>query len=73
MSEKEQIIQIINQLPDYKLGRLLVFLQGMKLDDDIEDDQYCEWLVEQYLNNEDPDKHETVSLEALAEQEGIII
>ena len=73
MSEKEQVLQIIDTLPDYKMGRLLIFLQGMKLDDDIEDDLYCERLVEQYLDNEDPEKHDTISLEDFAEQEGIIL
>ena len=71
MSEKEQVLQIINELPDYKMGRLLIFLQGMKLDDDIEDDLYCEHLVEEYLDNDDPEKHETISLEDFARQEGI--
>ena len=73
MSEKEQVLQIIDELPDYKMGRLLIFLQGMKLDDDIEDDLYCERLVEQYLNNEDPEKHDTVSLQEFAKQEGIVL
>lgn len=73
MNEREQVLQIINQLPDYKMGRLLVFLQGMKMDDDIEDDLYCERLVENYLDNEDSEKHETITLEKLAEQEGIIL
>lgn len=73
MSEKEQVLQIIDTLPEYKMGRLLIFLQGMKLDDDIEDDLYCERLVEQYLENDDPQKHDTISLEDFAEQEGIIL
>ena len=38
MSEREQIKQIIDKLPDYKINRLLIFLQGMQLDDDIEDE-----------------------------------
>ena len=71
LSEREKILQIINELPDYKMARLLEFLQSMQLDDDIEDDLYCEWLVEQYLENNDPQKHETIHLEEFAYQEGI--
>ena len=37
MSEREQAKQIIDRLPDYKIGNLLLFLQGMQFDDEIED------------------------------------
>ena len=36
MSNREQIVQIIDQLPDYKLSRLLVFLKGMAFDDELD-------------------------------------
>lgn len=71
MSEREQAKQIIDQLPDFKMGRLLAFLQGMKLDDEIEDDLFCEQLYQNYLDDPDPDKDETISLEELCRQEGI--
>lgn len=71
MSEREQAKYIIDRLPEYKIGKILVFLQGIQFDDEMEDDLYCERLVEEYLNDTSPDKHETISLEALAEQEGI--
>lgn len=71
MSEKEQAKMIIDQLPEYKMAKLLLFLRGMLFDDEIEDDLYCERLVEDYLNDTSPDKHETISLEELAAQEGV--
>ena len=71
MSEKEQAKMIIDQLPEYKMAKLLLFLRGMLFDDEIEDDLYCERLVEDYLNDTSPDKHETISLEDLAAQEGV--
>ena len=71
MSEREQAKQIIDRLPEYKISSLLLFLRGMQFDDDLEDDLYCEKLVEDYLNDTDPDKHETVTLEELAKREGI--
>ena len=71
MSNREQIVQIIDQLPDYKLSTLLVFLKGMAFDDDLEDNLFCERLYQSYLDDPDPDKHETISLEDLMKQEGI--
>lgn len=71
MSERELAKQIIDQLPEYKVGNLLLFLRGMLFDDEMEDDLYCERLVEDYLNDTSPDKHDTISLEELAQREGV--
>ncbi|KAI4439938.1 hypothetical protein FMM80_28780 [Schaedlerella arabinosiphila] len=71
MSEKELAKQIIDQLPEYKISNLLLFLKGIQFDDELEDDLYCERLVEDYLNNTDPEKHESITLEELAKREGI--
>ena len=71
MSEREQAKQIIDQLPEYKISNLLLFLRGMQFDDEIEDDLYCERLVEEYLNDTSPDKHDTITIEELAKREGI--
>ena len=46
MSEREQAKQIIDQLPEYKIGNLLLFLKGMQFDDAIEDDLYCQKLYD---------------------------
>ena len=71
MSEREQAKQIIDQLPEYKIGNLLLFLKGIQFDDDIEDDLYCQKLYEDYLNDPDPEKDEEIILEELAAREGI--
>ena len=71
MSEKEQAKMIIARLPDYKLPGLLLFLQGMQFSDELEDDQFCEKLYQDYLDDPDPTKSETISLEDLAAQEGV--
>lgn len=73
MSERELAKEIIDKLPEYKISRILLFLQGIAFDDDMEDDLYCEKLVEEYLENSAPDKHETISIEELAEREGIVL
>ena len=71
MSEREQAKQIIDSLPEYKIGNILLFLKGAQFDDDMEDDLYCEKLVQDYMDNPDPEKTETVTLEELAKREGI--
>ena len=71
MSEREQAKQIIDSLPEYKIGNILLFLKGVQFDDDMEDDLYCEKLVQDYMDNPDPEKTETVTLEELATREGI--
>lgn len=71
MSEREQAKQIIDQLPEYKISGLLMFLQGMKFDDEIEDDLYCQRLYQEHLDDPDPEKDEVISLEELCCQEGI--
>lgn len=67
----EQAKLIIDRLPEYKISNLLIFLKGMQFDDDMEDDLYCEKLYEDYLNDPDPQKHDTITLEELAAREGI--
>ena len=71
MSDHEQVNQIISRLPEYKMAGLLAFLQGMAFDDDLEDTMYCEKLVDDYLNDPDPEKHHTISIEELAKREGV--
>lgn len=71
MSEREQAKMIIDQLPEYKISGLLLFLRGMQFDDEMEDDLYCEKLVEDYLNDPEPDKHQTITIEELARRDGV--
>ena len=71
MSEREQAKQIIDRLPEYNIGRILLFLQGVAFDDEIEDDLYCEKLYQEYLDDPDPEKDEGITLEELAKREGI--
>lgn len=71
MSEREQAKQIIDRLPEYKIGRILVFLKGVQFDDELEDDLFCERMVEDYLNDPDLHKSDSITLEELAAREGI--
>lgn len=38
-----------------------------------EDDIFCENLLQKYLNDDSPDKHDTITIEEFAEQEGIVL
>ena len=69
MSEKEQAKQIIDQLPEYKMSKILYILKGIQIDDEIEDDLFCENLAERYLN--DPD-HEVISFEDAIDRKSVV-
>lgn len=71
MSNREKAKQIIDSLPDYKIDKILLILQGIQIDDEIEDDKFCENLLLRYLNDPDPEKHASISIEKFAAQEGI--
>ena len=73
MSNREIAIDLINNLPEYKLAYIITFLKGVTYDDDIEDDIYCRKLVDEYLSDKSPDKHETVSIEDLAKELNIAL
>jgi len=70
MSNKEKVIKLLDKVPDYKLGYVLAFIQGITADDEA-DDKFCESLLNDYLADNDPEKHDTITLEKFAEQQGI--
>lgn len=70
MSEREQAKHIIDQLPEYKMTKILYLLKGIQIDDEIEDDLFCENLAKRYLN--DPD-HEVISFEDAIKEAGLTI
>ena len=45
MSEKEIAMQLLNNLPDYKLGYVIAYLQA--------DDKYCASLIKDYEDSTD--------------------
>ena len=72
MSNRDIILEIINKIPDYKLSYLIPFLRGFQLDDEIEDDLYCEHLYQEYLASDDTDK-ETLSLDDAIKELGVTL
>ena len=71
MSNREQAIAIINQIPEYKMDYIVAFLRGFQLDDEIEVDIFCERMYQDYLNNSDPEKDDCISIEEFAKESGI--
>ena len=50
--------------------QVLAYLQGLTADEEA-DNAYCEQLYQDYLNDPDPDKHQTISLEELCKREDV--
>ncbi len=73
MSNREEAKQIIDKLPEYKIEKILLFLKGVEFDDEMEDDIFCENMVQKYLNDDSSDKHDTITIEEFAKQEGIVL
>ena len=70
MSEKEKIIRLLERVPEYKMKYLLAYTEGLVADEE-EDNAFCAALLEQHLNDPDPEKDELVSLEEAAKICGV--
>ncbi|WP_249311969.1 hypothetical protein [Congzhengia minquanensis] len=68
MSTKEIIVNLLDKIPDYKIGYVLAYIQGITADEEA-DDLFCERMVQNYLN--DPDKDESFTLDECKKEWGI--
>lgn len=57
MSNKERIIQLLDNVPEYKMGYVLAYLQGITADD--------------YINDPDPEKDKSYTLEECKKEWGL--
>ena len=75
MSTKEQIYNIIDSFSDEQLTQVYTMIVSVKkmLDNEAADDMFCRKLYNDYLNDTDPDKDETVPLNKLADELGIVL
>ncbi len=48
MSTKEMIISLLDKVPDYKIGYVLAYIQGITADEE-NDDLFCERMVQNYI------------------------
>lgn len=70
MSEKEKIVQLLDQVPEYKLGYILAYVQWLTAYED-NDEQYCQKLYQDYLEDTSPDKDETFTLDECKKEWGL--
>ncbi len=52
MSNREFAIELINQIPEYKIGYAIAYLQGLNADE-IADDSFCAHLLAAYQDSTD--------------------
>ena len=70
MSEREMAASLLERVPDYKMGYVLAYLQGITADE-AADDAFCERMYESYRNDPDPEKDVTYSLEECKKEWGL--
>lgn len=70
MSNKEKVIELLDSVPDYKMGYVLAYVQGITADEEA-DDLFCERMLESYENDPDPEKDKGYSLEDCKREWGL--
>ena len=72
MSNREKIVRLLDIIPDYKIGYILAYVQGIAADEEA-DDAFCQRMIEIYENDSDPEKDKTYTLEECMKEWGISI
>lgn len=70
MSNKEKIVQLLDTVPDYKMGYILAYVQGITADEEA-DDIFCQKLIEDYENDPDPEKDNEYTLDECKKEWGL--
>ena len=70
MSNKERVIALLDSVPDYKMGYVLAYVQGLTADEEA-DDAFCQRMLENYENDPDPDKEQSFTLEECKKEWGL--
>ena len=68
MSERERLMELLDMVPDRKIGYVLAYVQGITAEEEA-DDAFCLELLERYEN--DPEKDEAFSLEECKREWGL--
>lgn len=68
MSTREKIIALLDGVPEYKMGYILAYVQGLTADENA-DDAFCQQMYERYQN--DPEKDEEFTLEECKREWGL--
>ena len=67
---KERIVQLLDSVPEYKMGYILAYVQGITADEESDED-FCEELWQDYKKDKDPDKDKEYTLEECKKEWGI--
>ena len=70
MSNREKIIALLDSVPEYKMGYVLAYVQGITADEEA-DDLFCERMLENYENDPDPEKDKGYSLDVCKREWGL--
>ena len=70
MSNRERVIALLDRVPDYKMGYVLAYVQGITADEEA-DDAFCQRMLENYENDPDPDKDQSFTLEECKKEWGL--
>lgn len=70
MSNKEKIVQLLDIVPDYKMGYVLAYVQGITADEEA-DDIFCQKMIEDYENDTAPEKDNEYTLEECKKEWGL--
>ena len=70
MSNRELCVKLLENVPDYKIGYVLAYIQGITADEE-EDDAFCERMIENYENDPDPEKDVGFTLEECKKEWGL--
>ena len=69
MSNKERIVKLLDSVPDYKMGYVLAYIQGITADEEA-DDIFCQRMLENYQNAPEEEK-EGIPLEECLKEWGL--
>lgn len=70
MSNRELCVKLLDNVPEYKIGYVLAYIQGITADEEA-DDAFCERMIENYENDPDPTKDEEYTLEECKREWGV--
>ena len=70
MSDKEKCIKLLESVPDYKIGYVLAYIQGITADEEA-DDRFCQRMLDNYDDDPDPEKDRTFTLEECKREWGL--
>ena len=70
MSNRDLCVKLLDNVPEYNIGYVLAYIQGITADEEA-DDAFCARMVENYENDPDPEKDVGYSLEDCKREWGL--